>query len=138
MDMEEDTVKQLAELAFIAGGYGMLEQSDALVAGLAVVRPDSAQPYLIQAMTRLNAKDALGAEQLLRSRALQIEPDSSMAKALLGLALHMQGRSSERDRCLKEVMAVRDDKQAVEIAATLTGRSETVNTVGSDSPQLWR
>jgi hypothetical protein len=121
MKIDDDVVKLLAELAFIAGGYGMAAQSDAIAAGLEALRPDSERPYLVRAITRLNQKDAVTAERILREQALKICPESVMAKAFLGVALHMQGRSSERDRILREVATAQDDEDAVRIANDLLG-----------------
>lgn len=121
MEIDDDLIKLLAELAFIAGGYGMVAQSDAIAAGLEAIRPDSERPHLVRAITRLNQKDAATAEHILREQALKVRPESAMAKAFLGVALHMQGRLSERDRTLKEVVAANDDEDAVHIANDLLG-----------------
>ncbi len=119
MKLEDDQIKLLAELAFMAGSYGMLAQSDAIAAGLEKVRPDSERPHIIRAVTRLNQKDIAGAERILRDEALKINPSSAIAKAHLGLALHMDGRSGERDRVLNEVIAAADDEDAVALARQL-------------------
>lgn len=120
MELDEAIVKLLGELAFIAGGYGMIAESSVIVDGLQKVRPGSAQPYLIQAMTQLNASRADEAERVLRENALTLEPDSSMAKALLGVALHMQGRLRERDDILSKVISSGDeDEHALNIAKDL-------------------
>ncbi|MCP3877878.1 MAG: hypothetical protein GY701_05715 [Sulfitobacter sp.] len=119
MKLEDDQVKLLAELAFVAGGYGMLAQSDAITAGLEKARPDSERPHIIRAVARLNLQDIAGAERILRDEALKINPDSGMAKAHLGLALHMDGRKGERDRVLNEVISAADDEDAVALAKQL-------------------
>lgn len=121
MDIDDDLIKLLAELAFIAGGYSMVAQSDMIATGLEAIRPDSERPHLVRAITRLNLKDAVTAERILRDQALKIQPNSSMAKAFLGVALHMQGRLNERDRTLREVTAAHDDEDAVQIANDLLG-----------------
>lgn len=121
MDIDDDLIKLLAELAFIAGGYSMVAQSDMIATGLEAIRPDSERPHLVRAITRLNLKDAVAAERILRDQALKIQPNSSMAKAFLGVALHMQGRLNERDRTLREVTAAHDDEDAVQIANDLLG-----------------
>lgn len=121
MDIDDDLVRVLAELAFIAGGYGLVAQSDAIAAGLEVIRPDSERPHLVRAITRLNLNDAASAEHILREQALKANPNSSMAKAFLGVALHMQGRINERDRMLTTVTVADDDDDAVKIAQELLG-----------------
>ena len=118
MNIDDDLVKLLAELGFMAGGHGMINQTDAIVGALEALRPGSERPYLIQALARVNLRDAAGAERILRERALKANPDSAMAKAYLGLALHAQGRISERDRALNEALAS-EDEDAVALARRL-------------------
>lgn len=120
IDIDEDLVRVLAELALIAGGNGMAEQSDSLVSALAVLRPGSAQPFLIQGLARLSQRDAPGAERILRERALKADPGCAMALAYLGLALHQQGRIAERDHVLREALASEnDDADAARLARSL-------------------
>jgi predicted Zn-dependent protease len=119
MQIDDDTVKLLAEIALMAGGYGMTARADAIVVGLEQARPDNERPHLLRAITRLNAKDTATAERILREQALRVNPNSAMSKAFLGIALHMQGRTNERDRVLNEVIAADDDEEAVKIARDL-------------------
>lgn len=120
MDIDDDLVKLLAELGFIAGGYGMMEQTDAIVGALEALRPGSERPYLIQALALINLQDFAKAEHILREQALRANPDSAMATACLGLALHFQGRINERDRLLNVVLTASDDDQdAVAMARQL-------------------
>jgi predicted Zn-dependent protease len=123
MQIDDDTVKLLAEIALMAGGYGMTARADAIVVGLEQARPDNERPHLLRAITRLNAKDTATAERILREQALRVNPNSAMSKAFLGIALHMQGRTNERDRVLNEVIAADDDEEAVKIARDLLGNS---------------
>jgi hypothetical protein len=113
MEIDDAFVKQLAELGFIAGGYGLLQQTDAIVGALEVLRPASERPAVIQATSRLFGRDAAGAERILRERALAMKPDSALALAWLGLALHLQGRASERDQVLNQVLAAGDADENV-------------------------
>ena len=120
MDIDDDLIRWLAELGFVAGGYGMIKQTDALVGALTTLRPDSERPYLIQALARINGQDAAEAERILREQALKANPNSAMAKACLGLALHVQGRINERDHLLNQVLTFNDDDEdAVNMARQL-------------------
>ena len=123
MDFDDDLIRLLAELGFIASGYGMIDKSDLIAAGLRSIRPQSEQPHLLQALTRIGRNEAEAAERILREQALKNQPDSSMAKAFLGVTLHMQGRMTERDRVLNDVVAVNDDTDAVRIASDLLPQS---------------
>lgn len=120
MDIDEDLVRLLAELASIAGGRCLADQTEALVGALAVLRPDNERPYLIQALARLNLSDAEGAERILRDRALKANPASGMAMAYLGLVLHQQGRIAERDQVLRAALDSQDgDEDAARLARRL-------------------
>jgi len=121
MDIDADTVQLLAELGLIAGDYGMTEQAEAIAAALGELRPESEQPSIIHAYSRIWAKDVAGAESILRDQALKKNPGSVEAKAVLGLALHIAGKSAERDRVLDEVLAAGGASGAVEIAQMLKG-----------------
>lgn len=111
MELDDSCIKLMAEIGFIAGGYGMLAETDAIAGALQVLRPESERPYLIQALARINAQDHGTAERILRDHALQINPKSAMAKSCLGLSLHFQGRIHERDLALQEVLDDNDDDE---------------------------
>lgn len=119
MSTDDDLVKLLAELGFVASGHALFAQTDAIVDALTVLRPDSEYPYLIQALARMNAGHAPEAERILREQALSIRADSALAKAYLGLALHQQGRRHERDQVLNEVLATNADADATALAHSL-------------------
>lgn len=120
MDTDDDLVKLIAELAFVAGDHCLTTQTASLVGALEVLRPGSERPHLIQALALLGQGDAAGAERVLRQQALATKPDSAMALAYLGLALHQQGRMAERDRTLHMALASDDkDEDAVRLARSL-------------------
>lgn len=120
MNSDEDVAKLLAELAFIAGGRGMTDHTEKLIAALAALRPGSERPYLIQALVRASQRDTDGAERILRERALKINPRGTLAMAYLGLVLHQQGRANERDRILREALEGQDgDEDAMRLARNL-------------------
>jgi len=83
---------------------------------LAKARPDSERPHVIRAVAHMKNQDVAGAERILRNSALKINPGSAIAKAFLGVALHRDGRMSERDQVLGEVISAADDEDAVGIA----------------------
>ena len=116
---EDELVRLLAEVAAAAGGYGMLDHADLVAGALAVLRPGSEVPHVIRAAARLNLKDAVAAERILRSEALAMQPDSAIAKAHLGASVKMQGRAMESERVLNEVVAAGTDENAVGFARQL-------------------
>lgn len=109
-------VELLAEVAFIAGDSGMIEQVDSICEGLQAMRPDSEQPFIIQAYARLGARDALAAEKIIREKALPIAPNSEEALSMLGLALHMAGKRRERDELMAQVLRDSDNAHVTDIA----------------------
>lgn len=120
MNIDEDSIKLLAELAFIAGGRGMTDHTETLIAALVALRPESERPYLIQALARLSRRDTQGAERILRERALKVNPSSTLALAYLGLVLHQQGRANERDQILRAALDGQDgDEDAMQLARNL-------------------
>lgn len=106
----------LAELSYIAAGYGLIGQVDAICGALAELRPDSVMPAVIRADARMTLQRYDDAERVLRDEALAREPANTMAKAHLGLVLRLQGRSSEGGRLLREVADSADDADAVALA----------------------
>jgi hypothetical protein len=44
VNIDEDSIKLLAELAFMAGGRGLTDHTEKLVAALTVLRPESERP----------------------------------------------------------------------------------------------
>jgi thioredoxin-like negative regulator of GroEL len=121
MAIDSETVTLLAELGFIAGDRGMAGQAEAIAAGLVAMRPESAEPHLVRAYCRLGARDAEGAVRILREDVLAAHPENAAGKAMLGLALHMAGKGTERDQVLQEVIEAGGDDHAVEIAKKLVG-----------------
>lgn len=120
MNIDEDLIKLLAELAFVAGGRGLTDHTHKLVSALTVLRPESERPYLIQALAQLAQRDAVGAERILRDQALKTNPSSTMAMAYLGLILHQQGRANERDQVLRAALDGQDgDEDAARLARNL-------------------
>ena len=116
MDIEEDLVKLLAELAFVAGGHAMVGQAETIAAGLKALRPQSALPDVVRAAALLSVRDLESAERVLRQDALQTDPADQTAKAHLALVLRLQHRAGESERIVDEILAAGDDPDAVAMA----------------------
>jgi len=119
MSIDEDIVKLLGQLGFMAGGRRMVAEADAITKALELLRPDSERPLIIRAFAQLNANNATEAVRILQDQALKINPQSTLAKGFLGLALHKAGRMGERDKVLNEVIEAGDDEDAVSFAQGL-------------------
>ena len=97
----------------------MHDDAQTIAQALIQLQPDSEQPLIVKAIVQLNSNDAAGAVRTLQDQALQINPGNAMAKTFLGLALEMEGRGSERDRVLNEVVVSGKDESAVSLAKDL-------------------
>lgn len=122
MDIDQELIQLLAQLGLMAGAYRMAAEAEEITAVLEKARPDSEKPHIIRALTLINARDPVGATRILREKALKLNPDSATAKTFLGLALHMEGRSSERDQILTEVISAHDDEASVTVAKDLMNK----------------
>ncbi len=119
MDIDKQLVQQLTEIGFMAGGYGLLTESQRIVAGLKAIRPQSEFPFIVEAVTQLNANQAEAAMILLRDQALPLNPNSSMTKCFLGFACKRAGRGQESEQWLKQVVETNDDAEATALAQAL-------------------
>ena len=118
--LNEETVQYLASTAVIAGVFGMREKaltiSDALVAAM----PDSTDAHLIAASAKLTAGQKRESAKILREKVLAVEPDRTLAKALLSMAHDMMNEHGERDRLIAEVMDAADDDNAIELVKEIS------------------
>jgi len=111
-------VSLLADLGFMAAGAGLRAQADAIAGALSALQPTNEHCFLISMYARLVSGEYEEAERVLREQALRLNPESSMAKAFLALALHLQGRMSERNQLIDQVLA-QDNASANALAKNL-------------------
>ncbi len=121
MDNDDKLIKRLTEVGFLAAGYGSLEEAATIFSAVQQERPDSEYPHIGLAFAQLNAGKHDEAIATLRDKALEARSESSLAKAFLGLALHLAGRSGESNNHLEAVVASNDDPDAVALAKGLLG-----------------
>ena len=119
MQVDTSTVRLLMEIGYIAAGYGLVKEAEAIFAAVKASRPDSELPLVGLAVTRLNAGQNDEAIRLLRDEALKINADSDIARAFLGLALKQAGLASESRAFLQTVVDNRRDMTAVALAEQL-------------------
>jgi predicted Zn-dependent protease len=117
--LTDETVRYLAATAVIAGVFGMRDKalliSDALVSAL----PDNVDAQLIAASARLAAGQKRESEKILREKVLAVDPDRTIAKALLGMAHDMMQNFGERDKMVAEVLEAGDDADAIQLVKEL-------------------
>jgi predicted Zn-dependent protease len=114
-----ELVRLLTEIGLMGAGHGCTADADAIFEALMAARPDSELPVVGAAMARLGAGQPEGAVQLLRDKALKINPASDDARSLLGLALRFAGRAAESQAVLRELAETGKDPKAVSLARSL-------------------
>lgn len=121
MTLDEDVLKYLASTAMMAGAFGMRDKAIIIADALLAARPDTPDAQVLVASAKLAAGQKDAAIALLRDKVLVAEPERSDAKALLGVALHLQGLTAERDSMFEDVIKADDDANAVLIAKDIQG-----------------
>ncbi len=119
MEIPQQSVQDLMEVGYLAGGYGYFKEAVTIFDGLAAVRPDSEYPHIGLAMTQLGMKQSEEAVRILRDHALPKNPDNSLTKAFLGLALMQAGLNGESENVLNQVIDANQNETAVELARNL-------------------
>lgn len=119
MELPANLLKTLTEIGLAAGGYGLKAEAERIFTAVQLLRPESDTAYIGLAVAQLGAGQYDQAATILRDQALKTQPDSSLAKSFLGLALKQAGRNAEADKVLNEVVAANDHPQAVALAQTL-------------------
>ncbi len=119
MDMETKMTKLLMEIGFLASGLGMTAKADTIFDAAMVLKPKAENAWVGKAVNRMNAGSPEEAVDLLREKALSVNPDSDAAQNFLGLALKLAGRASEAETVLARVAAQSKEKEAVAMARNL-------------------
>lgn len=118
--LNDETVQYLASTAVIAGVFGMRDKALAISDALVAAMPDSVDANLIAASAKLTAGKKQESAKILREKVLAIEPDRTLAKALLSMAHDMMDEVGERDRLISEVLEANDDENAVTLVKEIT------------------
>lgn len=119
MALRPEMTRRLAEIGFMAGGYGLIPQSRSIFEGLQAALPESEYPLIGLALNHVHTGNPAEAVKILQDQALQRHPDSAMVRAFLGLALRLAGHAQAAERELQRVL---DDTQA-DPEATALARS---------------
>ena len=113
--LNEETVQYLASTAVIAGVFGMKEKAIAISEALVAAMPDNTDAHLIAASAKLTAGQKRESIKILREKVLAVEPDRTLAKALLSMAHDMMNEYGERDKLIADVLNAGDDENAIEL-----------------------
>ena len=112
-------VRLLMEIGYLAGANGMVDEAEQIFTALQVVRPESEYPLIGSAVTLMNSGRPGEAAKIIWDKALQLNPESDLAKSFLGLALKLSGMQGECRAILEEVIETDRDPQATEMAKSI-------------------
>ncbi len=116
-------LRLLAEIGFVATACGLWSHAEEVFNGVRAVRPNSEFPVISQALARMTVGDDRRAIELLKESALKINPDNSLAKSFLSLALKRSGQVNEAEDLIESIIHEHQDERSVEIAKIV--REET-------------
>lgn len=120
MSVRPELSQKLAEIGFMAGGYGLVPQSRIIFEGLQAALPDSEYPFIGLAMAHIHTGQAGEAVKILQEQALKQHPDSPLVRAFLALALRMSGHTQAAEREIQQVLGSQsDDPEALALAQSL-------------------
>ncbi|MGA9916500.1 hypothetical protein [Paraburkholderia sp.] len=122
--MNDDTLELLISIGHYARGYRRFDEARYLFDRLALLYPQRAFPYLglgLVELDRANYRSAL----LLFGRAVEVAPDSALARAWLGVCQVFEGHYALGARMLMTV-ADGDEPSASSMAAAFLNLPECV------------
>jgi len=120
MDMRPELSQRLAEIGFMAGGYGLIPQSRIIFEGLQSALPDSEYPFIGLAMAHIHTGQVGEAVKILQEQALKQHPNSPLVRAFLALALRIAGHTQAAEREAQQVLDGADgDPEAMALAQSL-------------------
>lgn len=109
-------LRMLSEIGFLATKCGLWPHAEVIFMGVEAVRPASEFPFMSHAIARMTVGDDATAINLLQNKALKINPQNSMARSFLGMALKRSGKTEEAHQHFDTVIAANDDAKATEMA----------------------
>lgn len=109
-------VKALLRLGNLASKHHMSEEALQMQKAASAARPESDVPFMNMGLTHLNMGNFPEAIEMLRDKALKLNPGRAATKAFLGLALKLSGEKDEADSMLKEVSENADDPDVAGVA----------------------
>lgn len=109
-------LRMLSEIGFLATKCGLWPHAEVIFTGVEAVRPASEFPFMSHAIARMAVGDDITAIKLLEGKALKINPQNSMARSFLGMALKRSGKTEEAQQHFDAVITANDDAKATEMA----------------------
>lgn len=116
MKTDEEMLKLLMQIGFLASGRGNISEAETIFSGVQARQPESAYPLIGRAVNRMNDLDYDGAIRILIGEALERNPGNDLAKGFLGFALRKAGLDEQSREVCREVVDAGRDEVAVAMA----------------------
>lgn len=121
--IDSELVRLLMRLGYAAAWNGLHKEAVAIFDGVGAVRPESEIPVIGAAVVAMLSGHYDVAVKTLREGALELNPDSALARAHLGVALRLLGDEDEGAALLNEVAANTTDPDAAAMARNVVAMS---------------
>ncbi|MGI9486062.1 MAG: hypothetical protein ACR2RF_09335 [Geminicoccaceae bacterium] len=113
-------IRRIVELGYIAAYQGFSKESQIICDAVGVLRPESAAPYVGQAMAVMKQGDLPEAIRILRFKALPLEPENLAIKAMMCLYMALAGQFSEAQKELRGTVTDENaDQPGADLARTV-------------------
>ncbi|WP_028320246.1 tetratricopeptide repeat protein [Desulfatiglans anilini] len=119
MQFPADLLKLLMQIGFIASGTGYYREAETIFSGIQAMSPQSEFPSIGKAVNKLNEMDPESAIQILTSEALEINPESDLAKAFLAQAFRQAGLNDRGQTLCNDILNTTEDVFAGRIAEAI-------------------
>lgn len=121
--IDSELVRLLMRIGYAAAWQGLHKEAVAIFDGVGAVRPESEVPVIGAAVVAMLSGNEDVAVQTLREGALGLNPDSTQARAHLGVALRLRGDEVEGTSLLREVASQTADPDAAAMARNVLALS---------------
>ena len=129
--IDSELVRLLMRAGYAAAWNGLHQEAIAIFDGVGAVRPESELPVIGAAVVALLSGHYEVAVKTLREGALDLNPDSALARAHLGVALRLHGDEDEGRALLHDVAT-----QTVDPDAAIMARNVLAMTPDQLKPHL--
>jgi hypothetical protein len=116
--IQSELVRLLMRIGYAAAWQGLHKEAVTIFEGVGAVRPESEVPVIGASVVAMIAGKPDVAIQVLREGALDLNPESQLARVHLGVALRLKGDEEEGLSLLGQV-ASGPDSEAAALAANL-------------------
>jgi predicted Zn-dependent protease len=119
-EVPTEMIRLLIDIGYVSTGSGRKRDAENIFESVIAARPTQELPFVAYSFMRMVFGEYVEALHLLVEKALKINPKSEMAQAFYGLLLHQVGRKSESDIILGDIMNNGEDKDAYQLAESIT------------------